>query len=164
MKKTRDSRKRKKATSKPYKCAIYARSASDLQTASNSTADQICKCTEYAEKKGWQIIKESVEADVAVSGASRVKRRALRNLMEAADGQPRPFDRVLIADMSRLARNVDDLLQIMNHFHKNGVDVMTISEGFVWPEHRTHLILLGLMDEQYLSELSKRIRAGMVRP
>jgi hypothetical protein len=52
----------------------------------------------------------------------------------------------------------------MHHFHKNGVDVMATCEGFVWPEHRTHLIFRVLMDEQYSSELSKRIRAGKVRP
>ena len=78
--------------------------------------------------------------------------------MEAAEKRPRAFDRVLIADMARLARNIDDLLQIMNHFQKNGVDVMTIGEGFVWPENRFNWILAGLMDEQYLLELSKRAR------
>ena len=64
--------------------------------------------------------------------------------MEVAEKRPRTFDRVLIADMSRLARNLDHFLQIMNHSQKNGVDVMTIREGFIWPEHRTHLILGGL--------------------
>jgi DNA invertase Pin-like site-specific DNA recombinase len=145
------------------RCAIYARSASEFQTASNSTADQIRKCTEYAEKQGWKVIKESVEADIAVSGASLVRRHALRSLMEAAERRPPSFDRVLIADMSRLARNLDDLLPLMNHFHRNGVDVMTIREGCVWPEHRTLFILHGLMGDQYLSELSNRIRAGKRR-
>jgi DNA invertase Pin-like site-specific DNA recombinase len=159
MKKPKDSRKRKKATFKPYKCAIYARSASEMQTASNSTADQIRMCTEYGEKQGWQIIKESAEADIAVSGASLVKRHALRSLMEAAEKRPRVFDRVLIADMSRLARNVEDFLQVMNHFHNNGVDVMTIREGSIWP-NRAQFILRGLMDEQYLFELSRKARAG----
>jgi DNA invertase Pin-like site-specific DNA recombinase len=157
MKKPKDSRKRRKATFKPYRCAIYARSALEMQTASNSTADQIRHCTEHAKKHGWKIIKESVEADVAVSGASLAKRHALRSLMAAAEKKPRPFDRVLVADMSRLARNVEVLLQIVNHFYKNGVDVITIREGFVWPEHRTAFLLWGLMDEQYLLELSKKL-------
>jgi DNA invertase Pin-like site-specific DNA recombinase len=89
-----------------------------LRTASNSTADQIRHCTEHAKKHAWNIIKRSVEADVAVSGASLVKRHALRSLMEAAERRPRTFDRVLIADMSRLARNIDDFRQIMNHSTK----------------------------------------------
>lgn len=148
-------------TNPEVRCAIYARSASDFQKPnSNSIAKQIRSCTEHARNQGWEIVKESVGSDVAVSGASLVKRHALRSLMDAAERRPRAFDRVLIADMSRLARNVDDLLQIMNHFHKNGVDVVTITEDFVWPEDRTQLIFRVLIDEQYLLELSKKARAG----
>jgi hypothetical protein len=51
----------------------------------------------------------------------------------------------------------------MSHFHQNGADVMTIREGFVWPEHRHQFILLGLMDEQYLLELSEKARARRTR-
>lgn len=34
---------------------------------------------------------------------------------------------VLIVDISRLARNTDDLLHVVRHFHKNRVGVITIS-------------------------------------
>jgi DNA invertase Pin-like site-specific DNA recombinase len=160
MKKPNDSCKRKKATSKPYRCAVYARCATDVpKSDSNSIAKQIRTCTEYAEQRQWPILKEFVGTDVAVSGASLAGRDALKSLMEAGAKQPRAFDRVLIPDMSRLARNLDALLQIMNHFHKNGVDVMSIREGFVWPAHRTQFILW----ERYLLELSKTIRAGKRR-
>ena len=95
MKKPKDSRNRKTATSKPYRCAVYARCATDVSKSdSNSIAEQIRSCTEHAQKQGWKISKESVEADVAVSGASLVKRHALRSLMDAAAKRPRAFDRV----------------------------------------------------------------------
>jgi site-specific DNA recombinase len=144
------------------RCAIYARCASSDQGAT-STENQIRRCNEYADRAGWTVVQAFVRADVAVSGTSFARRDALRSLMEAAEKRPRAFDRVLIADVARLARNLNDLLQIMNHFQKNGVGVMTIREGFVWPEHRTNWILLGLMDEQYLLELSKKARAKRTR-
>jgi DNA invertase Pin-like site-specific DNA recombinase len=141
MNKPKDSRKKRKANHKPNRCAIYARCATDPTSASNSIAKQIRFCIEYAEQKQWDVVKEFVRVDLAVSGGSLARRKELRSLMEAAEKRPRTFDRVLIADMSRLARNLDHFLQIMNHFKINGVDVTTIKEGFIWPEHRTHLIL-----------------------
>jgi site-specific DNA recombinase len=160
MNKPNNSRIRTRATSKLYRCAIYARCASESRTSdSNSIAEQICRCREYAEKQRWKIIRESVEADVAVSGVSFVRRNALKNLMAKAQQRPQPFDLLLIADTSRLSRNLSDCLYILKHFEKNGVGVVGISKGPVRTEHKTQLILLGLMDEQYLLDLSKRARA-----
>jgi DNA invertase Pin-like site-specific DNA recombinase len=159
MQKPNASRRRKRATPK-LRYAIYARSASDVPTsASTSIAEQIRTCTEYAEKPGWKIIKESIETDVPASGVSLAGRHALRNLILATEKQPSRFDCVLSADTSRLSRNLSDCLYILKHFEKNGVEVVEISKGLVRTEHKTQLILLGLMDEQYLLDLSKRARA-----
>ena len=85
-------------------------------------------CTEHAGKQGWKIVKELVQADVAVSGASVVGRHALTSLMATANKRPRPFDHLLIADVARLTRNSGDYMRIMNYFGVKGVDVVMISE------------------------------------
>jgi site-specific DNA recombinase len=130
MTKPDNSRQKTKATPKLNRCAIYARCATDLKrSAPSSIAEQVRVCTEHAGKEGWKIIK--VQADVAVSGASLAGRHALNSLLASANLRPRPFDRVLIADPARLARNSADYVRILEHFGVNGVDVVTISEGLV---------------------------------
>jgi DNA invertase Pin-like site-specific DNA recombinase len=103
MKKLKNLRRQKKATPKPNRCAIYARCATDVPTSdSNSTANQVRSCTEYAELQGLKIVNKSVVTDVAVSGDSIVGRNGLKKLMATAKQRPRSFDLVLIADTSRL--------------------------------------------------------------
>src|SRR5260370_28090386 len=91
----------------PVRCAIYTRCASSEQSA-DAIENQIRRCTEYAKRAGWTVLQAFVRADVAVSGTSFAKSDALRSLMEAAEKRPRAFDRVLIADMARLARHLHD--------------------------------------------------------
>jgi DNA invertase Pin-like site-specific DNA recombinase len=160
MKKPNDSCKRKKATSKPYRCAIYARCATDVpKSDSNSIAKQIRICTEYAEQRRWPILKEFVGTDVAVSGTSLAGRDALKSLMEAAEKQPQAFERVLIADRSRLARQIADDLLILKYFGKNGVEVVAISEGSPLAEIETRGMPREQIDDQYLVGLREKFRS-----
>src|SRR5260370_33002267 len=112
----------------PVRCAIYTRCASSEQSGP-AIENQIRRCTEYAERNGWTIVQEFVQADVAASGTSLEGRNALVSLMIAAEQDPRPFSRVLIADASRLARNLTDVLRIAKHFERNNVRVVSISPG-----------------------------------
>jgi DNA invertase Pin-like site-specific DNA recombinase len=94
------------------RCAIYARYSSDLQRES-SIEDQIRKCREFAERRGWPVSEEHVCSDSAVSGATLGPRPALNELLALVSRKPRPFDRILIDDTSRLARNVADALKMV---------------------------------------------------
>jgi site-specific DNA recombinase len=85
------------------KCAIYARYSFDLQREA-SIEDQIRKCHEYAAQQGWTVVDEFVRSDEAISAASIAGRDALQTLVEDAKRKPRPFDRLLVDDTSRLAR------------------------------------------------------------
>jgi DNA invertase Pin-like site-specific DNA recombinase len=164
MTKPKDSRKRKKATSKPYRCAIYVRCATDLPTsASNSTANQIRKCTEYAEKQGWKIVQELVVTDVGVSGTSVVGRNGLQQLMATAKQRPRSFDLVLIADTSRLCRNLEGALRLAKMFEFNGVHIVSVGQNLDLGDQmaRQLLIFSTAMDEQYFHDLAAKIRRGL---
>src|SRR5712692_3302951 len=100
------------------KCAIYARYSSDLQRES-SAEDQIRKCKTFADSKGWAVLNEYIKCDEEITGAALAGRPVLRSLNADAKRRPRPFDRVLIDDTSRLARNLADALNIVDtlRFH-----------------------------------------------
>lgn len=49
--------------------------------------------------------------------------------MATAEQRPRPIDHVLMADISRLTRNLADYLRILKRFGNNDVDVVAINES-----------------------------------
>lgn len=99
---------------------IYARYFSNLQCES-SVEDQIRKCREYAVSKSWVVQEEYIRSDNAIPGAALAPRKALNSLIAAARQRPRPFDRILVDDTSRLARNVADALNMVESLQFRGV-------------------------------------------
>lgn len=143
------------------RCAIYARYSSDLQRES-SVEDQIRNCREFAKRQGWIILENYVRSDQAVSGAALAGRDALLFLVEEAKKKPRPFDRLLVDDTSRLARNVVDGLKIIEGLQYVGVFFTAVSQG-IDSEQKTArqlLTLHGMMDEQFLSGLADKVHRG----
>jgi site-specific DNA recombinase len=87
------------------RCVIYARYSSDMQR-DTSIEDQVRRCEEFAARQGWTVSRTF--ADRAISGSAMLGRQELQALLQGARNQPRPFDRVLIDDTSRLSRNVSE--------------------------------------------------------
>jgi site-specific DNA recombinase len=143
------------------RCAIYARYSSDLQRES-SIEDQIRKCREFAERRGWTVLDEYVRSDNAISGAALAPRQALNELLALAPRKPRPFDRILIDDTSRLARNVADALKMAERLSFYGVPVTFISQGIDTAEKtaRQLVTIHGMMDEQFLVGLADKVHRG----
>src|SRR5215471_4418826 len=110
------------------RCALYARYSSDLQRDS-SVEDQIRKCREFADRNGWTVVEEFVRADRAISAAAVAGRVEFKALLDAAKKRPRPFDRILVDDSSRLARNLADALKAVEVLTFHGVGVSFISQG-----------------------------------
>jgi len=143
------------------RCAAYARYSSDLQRES-SLEDQIRKCREFASAKNWTVLEEFVLTDAAVSGAAVAPRKALNALIAAAASKPRPFDRILVDDTSRLARNVADALKMVERLTYYGVGVTFVSQGIDSLEKtaRQLVTLHGMMDEQLLVGLAEKVHRG----
>jgi DNA invertase Pin-like site-specific DNA recombinase len=110
------------------RCAIYARYSSDLQRES-SAEDQIRKCRLLADLKNWTVLDAYVRSDQEISGAALAGRSALESLIADAKRRPRPFDRIVIDDTSRLARNVADALKLVEILKFHGVGVTFVSQG-----------------------------------
>jgi DNA invertase Pin-like site-specific DNA recombinase len=143
------------------KRAIYARYSSDLQRES-SVEDQIRKCREFASVKNWTVLDEFVSTDAAISGAAVAPRKALNALIAAAANKPRAFDRILVDDTSRLARNVADALKMVERLRYYGVGVSFVSQGIDSLEKtaRQLVALHGMMDEEFLVGLADKVHRG----
>jgi site-specific DNA recombinase len=142
-------------------CAIYARYSSDLQRES-SIEDQIRLCREYAARRGWTIAEDFVIADRAVSAASLAGRDGLQRLVEAAKGKSHPFDCLLFYDTSRLARDPSDSLRTFKILEFYRVTIVSVSQGIDSSQGnaRPLLAMFGIIDEQYLTDLSKKVHRG----
>jgi site-specific DNA recombinase len=143
------------------RCAIYARYSSDLQRES-SIEDQIRRCREYAARQGWSIVEEFVVADRAVSAASVAGRDGLKRLEQVAKRKDRPFDCLLVDDSSRLAREISDALHTVKVFKFYGVAVVSVTQGIDSSHEsaRPLLALNGIIDEQYIVDLAKKVYRG----
>jgi site-specific DNA recombinase len=143
------------------RCAIYARFSSDLQREA-SIEDQVRRCRENAARQGWSIVEEFVIADKAVSAASVAGRDGLQRLVKAAKSKNRPFDCLLLDDTSRLARDLSDSIRTLKILEFCGVSVVSVSQGIDSSQGsaRPLLAMHGIMDEQYLTDLAKKVHRG----
>ena len=143
------------------RCAVYSRYSSDLQRDS-SIEDQVRKCCEFASRWNWTIVDEYVLSDSAISGAATAGRKALDTLISAATRTPRPFDRILVDDTSRLARNLPDALRMIDRLTFYGVGVTFVSQGIDSLERNGRQLLTfhGMMDEQMLVGLADKVHRG----
>jgi DNA invertase Pin-like site-specific DNA recombinase len=143
------------------RCAIYARYSSDLQRES-SIEDQIRRCREYAARQGWVIVEQFVATDKAISAASVAGRDALQGLLAASKRKDHPFDCLLVDDTSRLARDLSDALRTVKVLEFNHVSVVSVSQGIdsAQGNARPLLAMHGIMDEQFLADLAKKVHRG----
>jgi len=106
--------------------AIYARVSTTEQAEEGySIAEQERLLTEWCEKNGY--IVHEVYADRGISGKSVKKRPALIKLL--ADAQNKQFDVVLVWKTNRLARNILDLLKIVEVFDQNYISFRSYTEN-----------------------------------
>lgn len=132
------------------KAAIYARYSTNLQNES-SIEDQVNACRAYASREKLQVVR--VFSDAAKSGASLADRPAFRDMMEAAQRQE--FDCIVVFDLSRLSRDMEDLAGCYKRLNHAGVTLRAVHEG----EINTVLVgLRGLIGQLYREDNARNIR------
>src|SRR5215472_7069796 len=92
---------------------------------SDSPADQIARCREFAKARGWKVADELVVQDAGISGASRHERPRFLELMASIDG----WDVHLCWDFSRLARNDEDLGWVRNRLKSAKNNAYAVKAG-----------------------------------
>lgn len=108
------------------KVAIYTRVSSDEQAKEGLSIDaQKRKLQDYARYKEWNIVKEYTDA--GISGTSIQKRPAFKQLLQ--DASTGAFEAILLTKFDRAFRSVIDALTTIDHLHKEGIDLVSVSEN-----------------------------------
>jgi len=108
------------------KAAVYARYSSDLQRPA-SIEDQVRRCREYAEARGWQVAEEHIYTDHAISGAITRARPGYQRMLAGA--KERVFDVVLADEQSRFSRDQAECLNLEKRLRFWGVGMVTVAGG-----------------------------------
>ena len=109
------------------KVALYARVSSDRQDVDLSISAQLKAMREYAQRNGYQVVKEFV--DEAETGRTTT-RPAFKEMISTARRSGKPFERILVWKYSRFARNRKDSIVYKAMLKKAGVMVVSINEPF----------------------------------
>ena len=143
------------------RCAAYARYSSDRQSPA-SIQDQLRKCRELADTRGWQFLEAHVYKDEALAGAG-ADRPGFLKLIEAASSVPKPFDIVLLDDTSRLSRNLGDAVRVFEQLNFVGIRIVAVSQGIDTQNEQADVLMTvhGLVDSLYIKELSKKTHRGL---
>jgi len=105
------------------KCVLYARYSSENQT-ENSIEGQLRECSEFAERKGYKVIK--TYADRAISGKKADNRPQFMQMI--TDSKQKNFDAVIVWKIDRFSRDKYDSVYYKNVLKKNGVSVISATE------------------------------------
>ena len=158
---SKDQYKLNPADGVPECCAAYARFSSDLQRLA-SIEDQVRERRDLANECGFQFLEEYVRSDEAKTGKTIVGRGGLEDLVKLAGQNPRPFDRILFDDTSRLGRNLTDTLRLVDIFTYFGVVLHFVSVNLesTNPNFRQLFIQQSQQDEAFSKNLGKRCHRG----
>jgi DNA invertase Pin-like site-specific DNA recombinase len=131
---------------------IYARYSSDNQRDA-SIADQIRVCRQFAERQGWQVLREY--SDHAISGATLLRLGFQALMRDALRGD---LEIVLAESLDRFSRDQEDTAGLFKRLTFASVNIVTLAEGDI-----THLRigLKGTMNALFLKELAEKTRRGM---
>jgi DNA invertase Pin-like site-specific DNA recombinase len=142
------------------RCAIYARYSSDLQSPT-SIEDQQRLCRAFAERQGWTVV--SVFEDAALSGFGIEHRPGYQQLLTMALSAPATFDVILVEDLSRLTRDMAELLRVTTRLRLKGVELVGVSDGIATGRQgaKMHLAVKGLVNELYLDDLRDKTHRGL---
>lgn len=134
----------------------YARFSSDMQN-EKSIIDQQRNCHEYAEKKGWSIVKDYL--DKAIPGR-RVDRPQYVQLLK--DAESNQIDIIIVDDLARLSRNSNAAISIEDlKFHD--VRVISVSDNIDSYEHgsKLNIAFKSLMNNHNADILKVNVHRGI---
>lgn len=148
--------------SETIRCAIYARYSTNNQREA-SIEDQIRKCREAAISKGWEVLDTHIYYDKAQSGTRVNSRDGFKEMMRVAMSGNCPFQKILVDDTSRIARNTKEALDIFSLLTFYGVHVYYVSQGIDTSHEAAEemITINGLIDSLYIRNLAKETHRGI---
>src|SRR5262245_25461245 len=104
--------------------AFYGRFSSDKQKDS-SIEDQYRNCEQRASREGWTITARY--ADRAISGTT-TERKEYQQMVD--DAKAKQFEVLLVDDLSRLNRDLEDQIRTRKRLNHWGVRIVGVSDGY----------------------------------
>ena len=141
--------------------ALYTRVSTIEQAEEGySIAEQERLLTKYCEKHGYTIYK--CYSDRGISGKSISARPALKEMLK--DAEEKKFDLVLVWKINRLARNILDLLKMVDVLEKKGIAFRSYSESFETetPNGKLQLHMMAAVGEFERGTIAQNVKMGML--
>lgn len=143
-----------------WRIAIYCRYSTDFQD-ETSIADQIRLCRDLAKRMGWPE-PMFVYADAAISGASRHNRpEYLRMMADMEDGK---FDALIVENISRLTRDVEDSAFSMKRAEFQGVQIFPANDNgsAISPDMANFQAMIAEISRKQGAQMIQRAMSGLV--
>lgn len=139
------------------KIAAYCRVSTEKEAQIDALEKQIEFFNEFTKKNGYELYK--LYADEGISGKQIKHRKQFQQMM--IDAKAKKFDKVVVKDVSRFARNTVDLLQSVRELKSYGVQVDFLNNGEVMEGGSEFILtILGAMAQQESANMSKRVKFG----
>ena len=147
------------------KIAAYCRVSTEKEAQIDSLEKQIEFFADYYEEYHKEISVElariirELYADEGISGKQIKHRKQFQAMMQ--DAKAHKFERVVVKDVSRFARNTVDLLQSIRELKSYGIQVDFLNNGEVMEGGSEFILtILGAMAQQESANMSKRVKFG----
>lgn len=136
--------------------ALYAR----VSTAEQTTENQLADLRTYAQRRGWVVIEEYVDAGVS---GTRESRPALDRLMVAA--RRREFDVVAVWRFDRFARSTKHLVNALDEFQHLGLSFVSYQENLDLgsPMGAAMFTIIAAIARLERDIIADRVKSGMRR-
>lgn len=139
------------------KIAAYARVSTEKESQVESFEKQIEFFNEFTKKNDYELYK--LYADEGISGKQIKHRKQFQQMMQ--DAKAKKFDKVVVKDVSRFARNTVDLLQSIRELKSYGIEVDFLNNGEIMEGGSEFILtILGAMAQQESANMSKRVKFG----
>lgn len=156
------SSKLTKESSKPLKAIIYCRVSTTEQALSGtSLTSQEKICRSYASNNSYDVLKIFIERG---ESAKTTNRTQLKNLLEFARKNHSQIDVLIVYKLDRLARNMVDYTNLVQHFGGLGIDIKSATENI--DESPTGKLMKNIIASfaQFDNDVrSERILTGMMQ-
>ncbi len=137
--------------------AAYCRVSTDKADQLNSLETQKKFFVEYTERTGDTLV--CLYADEGISGTKIKNRKQFQKMM--ADAERGMFDRLVVKDISRFARNTVDLLQNIRRLRELGIETNFLTANMTSLGNSEFLLtVFGAIAQEESCNTSKRVKFG----
>lgn len=151
------------------RAAIYTRKSNDddRNEENKSVTRQRERAIAYAESKGWTVEPEHVYEDDGISGAEFERRPGLLRMLGAIALRSRPFDVVVMSEISRLGRDMVNNAVVIGKIRDADVRIFYYltgtEESFDTPEQRFMAMATSFGAEIERARIAQRTRDALAR-